>query len=369
MNAWITHFLRFKVVLLLFLISFQSNATEWLESYNTTRSLGMGGAGVALSSDETALFRNPANLGSVRNIFGTFLDPEIEASSNFVTQVTSNSTGKAFEIEEVNTILNTNREKFYHARMQLTPSVVRRYFGFGLIYHNQLNAETNAAGTELNTQYRNDMGAIAGANVSFFDGRVKLGASVKLINRIEVTNPTLSTAGPLDLATIGSEGTGIATDIGLLIQAPWALIPTLGVVVKDVGNTKFDYKSGVRLTTATQPALVKQSVDVALAIFPIHANNFRSLWTLEYRDATNSRNDTNAKKHLHFGLETNWRDILFFRAGLNQNYWTAGFEIASERVSWQLASYGEEIGGDIVSGIETPSREDRRLSMKFTVRF
>lgn len=369
MNAWITHFLKFKWILLVLLISNQSLATEWLETYNTTRSLGMGGAGVALSSDETALYRNPANLGSVRNIFGTFLDPEIEGSSNFVNQVTSNSTGKAFEVESVNTILNTNREKIYHARLQLTPSIVRRYFGFGLIYHSQLNAEMNAAGTQLNTQYRNDMGGVAGANISFFDGRVKLGASVKLLNRIEVTNPTLSTAGPFGLATIGSEGTGISTDVGLLIQAPWQMIPTLGLVAHDVGDTKFNYKSGVRLTTTNQPATVKQSVDVALALFPIHANNFRSLWTVEYSDVTNSRNDTNAKKRIHFGLETNWRDILFFRAGLNQNYWTAGFEIASERVSWQLATYGEEVGGDVVNGVESASREDRRLNMKLTVRF
>ena len=48
---------------------------------------------------------------------------------------------------------------------------------------------------------------------------------------------------------------------------------------------------------------------------------------------------------------------------------SAGFEVASERVSWQIASFGEEIGGDIVSGVETPSREDRRLNMKITARF
>lgn len=367
MNARMTHFLKFGVLILL--ATDRVSATEWLENYNNTRSLGMGGAGVAISSDETALYRNPANLGSIRQVFGTFLDPEIEGSSNFVNQVTSNSTGKAFEIEEVNRILDTNRDTLYHARLQLTPSIVRRYFGIGLIYHNQLNAQMNTAGTELNTQYRNDMGLMGGMNFSFFDGRIKLGASLKMINRIEVTNPTLSTAGPFDLATIGSEGTGISTDVGLIMQAPWAMIPTLGAVVRDVGDTRFDYKDGLRLTTTNRPATVKQSVDVAISLFPIHANQFRSVWTLEYRDATNSRLDDNNKKRIHFGLETNWRDVLFFRAGLNQNYWTAGFEVASERISWQIASYGEEVGGDIVSGVESPSKEDRRLNMKFTVRF
>ena len=41
----------------------------------------------------------------------------------------------------------------------------------------------------------------------------------------------------------------------------------------------------------------------------------------------------------------------------------------SGRISWQIASYGEEVGGDIVSGVTFPSREDRRLNMKITVRF
>jgi prepilin-type processing-associated H-X9-DG protein len=302
-------------------------------------------------------------------VYGTFLDPELEGSSNFVSQVTSNSTGKAFEVEEVNRILDTNREQIYHARVQLTPSIVRRYFGFGLIAHKQLNAEMNSAGTEINTRLQDDLGAIGGMNFSFFDGRVKIGTSLKIVNRIEVNNPTLSTAGPFDLETIASEGTGISSDIGLVMQAPWQMIPTLGVLVKDVGDTQFDYKDGLRLTATSRPASVKQSVDVGISMFPIHANNFRSVWSIEYRDATNSRLDTNAKKRLHVGVETNWRDILFFRAGLHQNYWTAGFEIASERVSWQVATYGEEIGGDIVDGVESGSREDRRLNMKLSVRF
>ena len=61
---------------------------EWFESYNNTRSLSMGGASVAITSDETSLYRNAANLGSIRDTYGTLIDPEIEGSSNFVSQVT-----------------------------------------------------------------------------------------------------------------------------------------------------------------------------------------------------------------------------------------------------------------------------------------
>lgn len=349
---------------LLFLFSCQALAiNEWFELYNNTRSLGMGGAGVAVTSDDTSLYRNPANLGSIRDVYGTVFDPELEGSSNFVQQVTAGSTSKAFELEEINSILQTNRDKYYHAKLQVSPSLVRRNVGFGLIYKNDVSAITEATGTTMNVKYQSDMAVVFGANLRLFDGRVKLGANIKGLNRIEVDNPVLPTAGSMDLAVIGSEGTGFSIDGGLLIQMPWTFLPTLGAVVHDLGDTTFDKQDGFRMRANSRPATIKQSVDVAVALFPIHSNSVRSVWTLEYSDVTNSRNDTDQMKKAHFGMEINSRDIFFFRLGYNQRYWTAGFEIASERVTWQVSSYGEEIGTDVAP------LEDRRLNTKFTVRF
>ncbi len=340
---------------------------EWMEFYNNTRAKGMGGAGLAVSSDETALFRNPANLGSLRELYGTAFDPEVESTTNFSSDIASSISGKAFDIEAVKTMLDTQREKYYHSRFQLTPSIVRRNIGFGLIYRNQLHAETEVTGTTMNTVYQSDLGAVLGTNLRLFSGILKIGVNAKAFNRIEVNNATLSTAGPFDLSTIGSEGTGISYDASLMIQVPIKLLPSIAVIAHDIGDTKFDAKDGLRLRTATQPATVKQSIDVGISLFPIHSNQFRSVWSLQYNDVANSREDDDSAKRIHFGFETNYRDILFFRAGMNQRYWTAGFEVASEKLSWQVASYGEEIG-TTVAGVTT-AREDRRFNMKFTVRY
>ncbi len=364
---WIFSGARCSCLFLVLFFSSNSFSQEWVESYNTTRSLGMGGAGVAVPSDETALFRNPANLGSVRDFYGTAFDPEVEATTNFSSDVFSKITSQAFDFSSVNSILSTNLQKYYHARMQVTPSMVRRNFGFGLIYRNQIHAEIDATGATMNAFSQSDAGVVLGINYRFFDGVFKVGANAKLINRIEVNNPLLSTVSSFDMTTIASEGTAISYDVAIMLQAPVKLLPSLGVVVHDVGDTKFNYKDGVRLKTANEPATVKQSVDVGASISPIHSNHFRSTWTVEYSDATNSRLDNDSMKRAHFGFETNFRDVLFFRGGMNQRYWTAGFEIASERVSWQVASYGEEIG-TVINGVTTP-REDRRYNMKITVRF
>ncbi|MFZ3230537.1 MAG: hypothetical protein WA160_10065 [Pseudobdellovibrio sp.] len=345
---------------------FSSNAfanNEWFEFYNNTRSLAMGGAGTAITSDETSLYRNPANLGSIRDYYGTLIDPELEGSSNFVQQVSASSTAKAFEISEIKNVLDSKRDTYYHAKLQVSPSFVMRNFGFGLLYKNDVSAETNTAGTILDTKSQSDMAAVVGANLRLFDGRIKIGFNAKAINRIEVINPILSTAGALDMSTIGSEGTGVSFDGGLLLQAPWVYVPTLGVVVHDMGDTVFDKKDGVRLQATSRPQTVKQSVDAAFSLFPIHSNGFRSVWTLEYSDITNSRNDTDNVKRMHLGIELNSNDIFFFRLGYNQRYYTAGFELASEHIQWQVTSYGEEIG------TSSAPREDRRLNTKITLRF
>ncbi len=328
---------------------------EWLEFYNNSRSLAMGGSSVAITSDETSLYRNPANLGSLRDVYGTILDPEIEGTSNL--------TAAQVEIKDVMTALSGKPGTFYRSKAQLTPTIVRRNIGFGLIYKNEISAEIpTATPTVLDTAYVNDVGAALGVNLRLFDGRIKIGATGRYFNRIEVLNSALSTAGPTDLPTIGAEGTGIGVDGGLLIQAPWTYIPTLGVVVHDIGDTKFRQDS-FRITTVAAPTTVKQSVDAAIALFPIHSNTLRSVWTIEYSDVGNSRNDTDSAKRVHVGFELNARDAFYFRLGYNQRYVTAGIEIASERLVWQLTTYGEEIG------TEASPREDRRINTKLAIRF
>ena len=347
-----------RCVFIISLLFFNSQAfaiNEWFEFYNNSRSLAMGGASVAITSDDTSLFRNPASLGSLRDLYGTILDPEIEGTSNL--------TASQLDIAGAMSSLAAKPDTYYRSKTQLSPTIVRRNIGFGLIYKNEISAEiTSAAPTVMDTKYVSDEGAALGANLRLFDGRIKIGATGRVFNRIEVDNSALPTNGPTDLPTIGAEGTAYDLDGGILLQAPWAMIPTLGVVVHDIGDTKF-VKDSFRISTAARPNTVKQSVDAAIALFPIHSNLVRSVWTIEYDDIANSRNDTDNAKRAHVGIEFNVRDVFFFRLGYNQRYATAGIEVASESIAWQLTSYGEEIG------TAAAPREDRRLNTKLSIRF
>lgn len=346
------------------LLSQLALASAWFESYTNTRSLGMGGAKIGLTSDETSLYRNPANLGSIRGIFGTAIDPDLSGSTNILNLINSSHIAKATDVTEVAPIMAANTNTNYHARIQVTPNLTVRNFGIGLIYRSEINASTSGTSTAtMDTQYQSDMGAIIGFNQSFMGGVVKAGLSIKAFNRIEVVNSSLATSGSLTLQNIAAEGSAVQYDAGFMVQLPVKWIPTVSVVGHDLGNTQFNRKNGVRLSTTSQPTTVKESYDVAFSLFPIHENNLRSVWTVEFRDIGTTHTESDYARRLHLGVEFNIHDIVFLRLGSNQNYLTYGFEIASEKISWQFASYGEEIG------TSTARQEDRRYSAKMAVRF
>lgn len=353
-------FLKTLIVLLFALPAF---AREEHRFYSSVRCQAMGNACIGVVNDETALIINPAGLGKLRDFYGTLFDPEIEINSSTSNIYNSNSSLQPFELKSVKSGLDQNLGSPYHAKLQVFPSFVARNFGVGLLGKFSLDATENAAGTTIDAFYRSDYAFVLGYNLRLFDGRVKLGVNTKLISRIEVDNTSLSSSGSLDYSSIASEGVGLSTDVGLILTAPWAYLPSISAVVRDVGGTTFDKASGIRMTTTNRPNSVKQDIDVAISLFPIHANRVRSSWTIQYDGLLTLSQQSDKAKRIHGGMEFNFGDVFFLRAGYNQRYWTAGFELAAESVQFQITSYGEEIGD------ETASIEDRRYTAKIAWRF
>jgi hypothetical protein len=140
-------------------------------------------------------------------------------------------------------------------------------------------------------------------------------------------------------------------------------LPSIAAVVRDAGDTSYGMGNGMFLQTQTRPVTTLQTVDVGIAFFPILANHTRMSITADWHDVSNANQETDTLKKLHAGLEFNFADFFFLRAGVNQRYWTTGFELSTERFQFQAASYGEEIG------TLTAQKEDRRWVGKFAIRF
>lgn len=354
---------RFLFLAILFTAA-NANAAERYEYYNGVRMLGMGGAGVATVNDETALLVNPAALGKLRDYFFTIVDPELDVSSE-AEQIAGTKLMDVVKPQEMLTLANANVGRHLHSRAQVFPSVVIPNFGFGLFAKSEVNAETvEGTPNTFKYHYTSDWAGVLGVNAKFFDGRIKIGANMRVTNRATIRRDDIDVASTgLTIKNLAAEGIGIGSDAGILMTAPIKWLPTIGAVYRDVGRTNYTYQEGLWLNSSTRPDSVPSTVDVAMAIYPILSNRVRSTWTIEYQDVLTYGDETSQMRRVHGGVEFNFADAFFLRGGMNQKFWTAGVELSMMNYQFQVASYGEDIGTAAVS------REDRRYVVKFAFRF
>ena len=343
-------------------------AGEKREFYTGIRQLSMGGASIAVVNDETAVLLNPAALGKLRDPFLTVLDPEIHLGED-TTSFMDDFDVDIVTLESIIEKASQNPDRHLHFKAQLFPSFVVPNFGVGVLAKWETNADFDAANNQVLLDYTNDYAAVLGYNLRLWDGRIKLGFSGRYIGRTEVkaSDPIDATSTNLEFKDIAADGTAVAADGGLIITLPWDWLPTLSVVVRDIGDTSFTLgsSSSTSGTGTTNPDKVKQSVDAGFAIFPIVGKRTRMTITAEMRDITSEDTDDedDINRRLHAGVEFNFGDIFFVRGGYNQRYWTAGIEFTMQNFQFQAGSYGEEIG------TATNNLEDRRYMGKFAYRF
>lgn len=352
----------YKYVLLIFIILLGGIArAEVFELYRGSRGLGMGGADTGVVNDETALLINPAALGKLRGSIGTILDPEIEIGDNVYEMYKAKPFSGFTDLDKLNATLDQTRNTHYHYKYQFFPSFVLKNFGLGYLIKESMDARMNADGTTITANYFYDWVLATGFNFRFWDGRIKLGVTAKAINRVQASGD-FDTSQSLKIEDIGKEGYGLGSDVGLILSAPWGWLPTLSFVGRDIGGTQFT-NTGLRYKLANKPDKLTQDGDVALSFFPIHSNATRSSFTFEHKHVLTASQYTNKTQLYHFGWETNVSDIAFFRFGMNGLYYSLGFEMASERVQFQFAYYGENVGTD------TAPQEDRRYNLKAVFRY
>jgi len=337
---------KFTTFLILFFatsVAAQVNLGERYK-YRGVRALGMGGAQVAVVNDETALYVNPANLLRLRDVITSVIDIEFEFSENIYDPVyKTQSFSSPLDTASVMNSLNKTRGEPFHFRATLHPTFVTQYFGIGLIQSQTLTAQVSSDGNTGDLFYRDDQGLFAGLAARFLDGHIKIGGSLKVLSRIEIDKSFLL---PVDtsISTNASAGSGIGYDAGMVLTLPVIYHPTISVVARDIGGTQFNKNIYNRKQKDIKPSDQDQTIDVAFALFPNHGEKLRSSLTYEISNLHNFQSSSDQLRYSHLGYEFNYRDVLFFRAGMNQRHWTFGLEFATERTQLQLATYGEDVG-------------------------
>lgn len=354
----------FKRILALNILLFSVTVQADFEFYRGVRQMGMGGASIAVVNDETAVLSNPNGLGRLRDHFFTLFDPELTTSANGLDTLFDTTIYNSMIPSNLYRELDQPIGQPYYFKGQLFPSIVLPNFGFGVLGKYEILARRNADGT-MDMNYVNDYSVNLAYNMRFWNGRIKWGFAGRLINRVQYNGNLDPAVDSLRINAFASEGMGVSLDTGITLAAPWTWLPTLTVLVRDVGNTSFTFSDGLfrnhNLNGA--PPMVQQSVDVAVALFPIFANHSRGVLTVEYTGINNTQNVDDPMDRLHIGTEVNMWDAYFFRAGYHQKDWTAGFEYTTGMMQWQMATYGEEVelGNTVI--------RDRRGIMKMAIRY
>lgn len=340
-------------------------ALERFEFYRSIRQMGMGGASIGVVNDQTALLLNPAGLGRLREFYLTLADPTIESTQNVNTMAGGVQNALSMkDPQKALTNANANPGQRFHLMGNIFPSLVFPNFGIGVLGKYQNDFQDNLAATNFEYYFTQDLAVVSGVNFRLLDGIIKIGATGRLIDRSEIYQPTLATNSTgLTYNGLVNEGVGLAGDGGIIITMPWAWLPSIAGVIRDIGGTTYGLRSGVSTANTSKPRDTPQTIDAAFTLQPILDNHLRMQVTFEARDVLDAYVDKYMLKRAHAGFELNWGDALFVRGGYNQGYWTAGLEIAVLAYQIQFASYGEEVGDDKLQ------QEDRRYMLNFSIRF
>lgn len=355
----------YKHILIFFILSICAPlwAAERVEFYQGIRQLGMGGAGIGVVNDETALLINPAGLGKLRDYIVTVVDPEITYGADNGRILPKGKTLAFTSPQDLLESLNKAKDRNFYGKLQLFPSFIFPNFGVGALAKYEVSARVDSVTNKLSYFYRNDLAGAASFNLNFFSGIIKIGGSGRWINRVEANEVIDATATNLTLKSMAKQGLGVAGDAGIIISAPVVLLPSLSLVARDIGGTRYNLGGGIFGGYPSGLADTKQTYDAAFSFFPLFSARARGSFTAEYRDVLNTLNEKDVMRRVHVGFEANFSDSYFIRLGMNQKYWTMGLELATRYYQFQIATYGTDIGSD------QASIEDRRYAAKFVFRF
>ena len=347
---------------LIFGLTCQSFAKAYPSFFRGVRPLGMGNAFTALADDDNALYYNPAGLAEINRLDMGILNPLVEFSKDSMDLVDDAQDTDFDNTSEVATLLRNHIGENQHLRAAAAP-----YVGFriakvgvmiGVLAQANLDASIrNPAWPEAHLDYIQDTGVVGGVGLKLPLSGLRLGATVKFIQRTSL-DQIYSAA---DIADDGFEdrieddmntGSGFSLDIGALYKLPWAKFfdTDVALVLQNVPEMDFgdarDMKTQANFGVALSKSFAK----------------FKLVGTFDYRDLTMSlEEDNDLAKRVHLGLEFKTPFFVSVRTGFNQGYWSYGATVDFRALRIDFASYSEEVGA------YAGQRKDQRYIAQITI--
>lgn len=231
-------FLSAAVVVLLVATTSLVFAGGYQVNEHGARAMGMGGAFVALASDASAVFFNPAGLAYQKGINvmvgGTFIMPSTSFTSATPVRPEAKMVSQTFF--PPNVYISYNMDDITFAVGVFAP------YGLGTEWESKWDGRYSAVKTDLQALYINpsvgyrinDQWSV-GAGVSFITGTAKLSRKIRTLVAVLPPNPLTTTDGEI---TLDGSGSGFTFNAGVLYKPTQEL--SVGVSYRHVAKVKYE---------------------------------------------------------------------------------------------------------------------------------
>lgn len=332
------------------------------------RALAMGNAFISKVDDASAVFYNPAGLGTVRQSHFHISNFHLEVNKGLLSAGTggaitdgfSNSM-KMFSLDGTREILKKNLGNISHSRFHMLPNMTTRYFSAGYLLAKRSRAVltdlTSPTGFEFAD--RLDHGPYAAINISLFGGILKTGVSTIFLNRKELVGK----ADPSATLTIGNnsykKGNAFITTLGNKITLPIVFLPTFSMNLHNALKQDFKNSRG-----AGAPDSIKQSMDIGFSVTPQMGNSSRIHLEVNYKDLTKQYSDVSSKRKILVGMELDFARTFFIRAGYGDGFGSFGLGVKSKKLEFDVSTYAVDTTSSSFRG-----KEDRRFALSLSSGF
>lgn len=338
------------------------------ELATSARALAMGNAFISKVDDASAVFYNPAGLGTVRYPHLHLSNFHLELNKGLINAGTGGTvtnafgnTAKMFSLDGTRQLLIKNVGTIAHSSFHALPNFTSRYFSLGYLVSKKTRAiVTNATSTTgFEFADRLDHGPYAALNLSLFGGVFKAGASAIFLNRKEL----VSTADPTKTINLTpnayQKARAVIVTAGTKLTLPFVFLPTFSANMHNALNQNFSHATGIGA-----PTKIPRGYDVGFSITPQVGISTRIHLEINYKDIAGAYSGVAKKRKLLLGAELDFSRVFFFRLGYGDGFGSAGLGIKSRKLEFDLTTYAVDTTTSAFRG-----KEDRRFALSVSSGF
>ena len=334
----------------------------------SARALGMGNAYLSKVDDSSAVWYNPAGLGTIRfprfHLSNLHLEINKGWSDALGHKINLKQPFSLFRPDHVRQLLLKHRETFYYGRAQMMPNFTFRFFSLGVLYSSRIRGHIGEGEDALfEFADRRDWGPYLAFNLSFMGGIVKFGMSTIYLNRSEFyseRNPEQTFTGR---GADARKGNILLSTGGFRLTLPWQGLPAFSLKINNALGSPFKEDGAPGL-----PLSIPSSMDVGFSFTPQISRTTRLHMEMNYRDLTGefpsdieSRRGVTGSRRVALGMELDFSRTIFFRLGYADGFGSLGLGMTRRGVEYHLTTYATE-----TTASRFHNKQDRRFILSFS---